>query len=248
MKTRLAVFLAIALAASFFAFRQTARSEKFDSPPNQSQILSELKPQNVQAVAFGVSPKVGSPAAAPQSAKSVKERQIRFVSENLIKRQTGAAPVYDTDENLADISSAPMPLPSLSVEGIINRLNGEIFGLYFLPSDTNGDVGQNHYVQTVNTLVRIYNKNGSAVTESFKMSDIFSPLGTVCAARNDGEAIVLYDPLADRWLLSQYCNAFPPFRQMIAVSQSSDPTGAYFIYEFVMPNMRLNDYAKFGVW
>ncbi|MCY7306082.1 MAG: hypothetical protein LH632_08025, partial [Rhodoferax sp.] len=49
-------------------------------------------------------------------------------------------------------------------------------------------------------------------------------------------------------MISQYCNNFPPFRQLIAVSKTGDPTGAYFTYEFVMPNIRLNDYAKFGVW
>jgi hypothetical protein len=248
MKIRLAFLLAIALAAAFFAFRQTARSEEAAASANQSQILPALKPQNAQAAAFGVSPKVSSFARAPQTSPNATEREVRFVSENQISRHTGAAAIHDTDRNLASILPAPMPIPSLSVQGITNRMNGEIFGLYFLPSDTNGDVGLNHYVQTVNTLTRIYDKNGNAVTPPFKLSDIFGQLNTPCAVRNDGEAIVLYDPLADRWLLSQYCNAFPPFRQMIAVSQTGDPAGAYYLYEFVMPNMRLNDYAKFGVW
>ena len=66
--------------------------------------------------------------------------------------------------------------------------------------------------------------------------------------RDDGDPIVLYDALADRWILSQYCRNFPPFRQMIAVSKTSDPTGEYYVYEFVMPNNKLNDYAKLGVW
>jgi hypothetical protein len=35
---------------------------------------------------------------------------------------------------------------------------------------------------------------------------------------------------------------------MIAVSKGSDPAGAYYVYEFVMPNVRLNDYAKLAVW
>lgn len=198
---------------------------------------------------MSVSPKVSSfKDASSRTVKNPAEREVRFVSENLISRAGGAAAVHDRDANLANILPTPMPAPSLSFEGIINRMNGEIFGLYFLPSDTNGDVGLNHYVQTVNTLTRVYDKNGSALTPPFKMSDIFAPLNTPCAARNDGETVVLYDTLADRWLLSQYCNAFPPFRQMIAVSQTGDPLGAYYIYEFVMPNNRLNDYAKFGVW
>src|SRR5215213_419536 len=134
MKIRLAFLLAIALAASFFAFRQTAQSEKFTSPENQSQILNGLKPQNVQASAFGVSPEVRSLARAPQTVNNTQEREVRFVSENQISRKTGAA-VYDADQSLAGILPAPMPAPSLSVQGITNRMNGEIFGLYFLPSD-----------------------------------------------------------------------------------------------------------------
>lgn len=250
MKIRLVFLVAIALAASFFVFRQPAKSENFAAPQPQTQFLSELKPQTGRAAASGVSPEVRSFAESPLTTKSVAERAVRFVSENQIQRQTTAgAAVQNADRTAANLlTTSPMPVPSLSVEGIINRMNGEIFGLYFMPSDTNGDAGPNHYFQVVNTLGRIYDKNGAPQTPPFPLSNIFAPLGTPCATRNDGLPIVLYDPLADRWLVSQYCNSFPPFRQMIAVSQTGDPLGAYHIYEFVMPNNRLNDYAKFGVW
>ena len=141
-----------------------------------------------------------------------------------------------------------MPATSLSFDGLSNYDNIAAYGAVILPPDMIGDVGPNHYVQAVNALMRIFDKNGAALTPPFRMSQLFAPLGTVCSARDDGEAVVLYDPLADRWLLSQYCNAFPPFRQMIAVSKTGDPTGAYFLYEFVMPNIRINDVSKFGVW
>ncbi|MEP6903661.1 MAG: hypothetical protein ABJA66_18205, partial [Actinomycetota bacterium] len=219
--------------------KTNSSSEKFDG---------ELKPQSVRAVAFGVSPKVAEFADSRQTVKNPAEREVRFVSENQISRKSDENAVHDTETNLAQPSAVPMPTPALTFDGISNHDNGEIFGLFYLPSDTNGDVGLNNYVQTVNTLTRIYDKSGNALTPPFKLSDIFAPLNTPCSLRNDGEAVVLYDTLADRWLLSQYCNAFPPFRQMIAVSQTGDPTGAYYLYEFVMPNNRLNDYAKFGVW
>jgi len=141
-----------------------------------------------------------------------------------------------------------MPAPDVSFDGLSNYDNIDAYGAVIIPPDMIGDVGPNHYVQVVNALVRIYDKSGSPLTPPFKMSELFGSLGTPCSARNDGEAIVLYDQLADRWLLSQYCTLFPPFRQMIAVSKTGDPTGAYFVYEFVMPNVRLNDVAKFGAW
>ena len=59
----------------------------------------------------------------------------------------------------------------------------------------------------------------------------------------------IYDSYADRWLISQFCTvANPNNHQLIAISQTPDPTGAYFLYDFMMPNNKFNDYPKFGVW
>ncbi len=143
---------------------------------------------------------------------------------------------------------SPMPQPLLSFDGLSNFDNINAYGLVILPPDMNGDVGPRHYVQTVNALGRVFDKAGVPQTPPFKLSDLFAPLNTPCSTRNDGLAIVQYDQLADRWLISQYCNNFPPFRQLIALSKTGDPTGEYYLWEFVMPNNRLNDFAKFGVW
>jgi hypothetical protein len=188
MKTRLAFLLAIASAASFFVFRQAAQSEKFDSGQNPSRLLSQITPQNVRAVAAGVSPKVGSlkDLSRPPVDSATTESEVRFTSENQILRRTAENVLADADRNLAGISSAPMPAPSLSFEGMTNRMNGEIFGFYYLPSDTMVDVGPNHVVQTVNTLVRVYDKNGAALTPPFRMSDIFGSLGTATPFRLSG--------------------------------------------------------------
>jgi hypothetical protein len=66
---------------------------------------------------------------------------------------------------------------------------------------------------------------------------------------NDGDAVVLYDEAADRWLFSQFSLPnFPngPFFQMVAVSQTSDPTGAWYRYQFSFTDMP--DYPKLAVW
>ena len=42
--------------------------------------------------------------------------------------------------------------------------------------------------------------------------------------------------------------ANPNNHQLIAISQTGDPTGAYYLYDFMMPNNKFNDYPKFGVW
>lgn len=109
------------------------------------------------------------------------------------------------------------------------------------PPDPSGDVGPNHYVQTVNsTKVAIYNKTGTLLTSPFSLGTLWT--SGLCTS-NAGDPIVLYDSLADRWLLSQFAN---PNHMCIAVSQTPDPMGTYFTYTFNVT--QFPDYFKFGVW
>jgi uncharacterized repeat protein (TIGR01451 family) len=80
------------------------------------------------------------------------------------------------------------------------------------------------------------------------MSSLFAGSAGPCATRDDGDPIVLYDHLADRWLISQLAAAAPISHECIAISQTGDPSGSYFVYDFPMPNAKFNDYPKFGVW
>jgi hypothetical protein len=62
---------------------------------------------------------------------------------------------------------------------------------------------------------------------------------------------VVYDQLANRWLLTQFI-ASPAtgesYGECVAVSTTSDATGSYYLYTFLLsPNVFL-DYPKFGVW
>lgn len=141
------------------------------------------------------------------------------------------------------------PQPSRSFDGLTFRDDLALFGLLIAPPDTVGDVGPGHYVQMVNSAFRIYDKTGTALGPARKLSSLWASLDGPCAARDDGDPIVLYDSVADRWLLSQFCTVGDPTtHQLIAISQTPDPTGAYYVYDFPMPNEKFNDYPKFGVW
>ena len=122
-------------------------------------------------------------------------------------------------------------------------------GQGFLPPDTNGDVGPAHYVQTVNVTFRIWDKAGNPLTPVASLNTLFGPIGGACGSSEDGDPIVVYDQLADRWLISQFCTvANPNNHQLIAISKNGDPTGAYYLYDFMMPNNKFNDYPHFGMW
>ena len=141
-----------------------------------------------------------------------------------------------------------MPPPSLSFDGLANADNVAAFGLIIAPPDMLGEAGPNHYVQIANTLFRVYNKAGQPLTNPVPINALFQNLGTPCSNRNDGLPNLIYDQLADRWVISQVCTNYPPFRQMIAVSQTGDPLGVWHAYEFVMPNVKLNDFPKISMW
>ncbi len=147
------------------------------------------------------------------------------------------------------ITPRVMPTPSVNFETISLTDTTALPGQGFLPPDTVGEIGPNHFVQMVNSAFRIYNRTGTPVIPLTSIGALFSTIPGPCANSEDGDPIVLYDQLADRWILSEFCVvANPNNHQLIAVSQTSDPTGAYYLYDFMMPNNKFNDYPKFGVW
>jgi len=119
-----------------------------------------------------------------------------------------------------------------------------------LPPDPNGAVGPNHYVQWVNTSFAIYDKSGTLLYGPAEGNTLWSSFGGPCEFDNEGDPIVLHDHLADRWFMSQLALPnFPdgPFYQCIAVSQTADPTGSYYLYAF-STGASFPDYPKFSLW
>ena len=142
-----------------------------------------------------------------------------------------------------------MPAPLVNFEGI--SLTETIpLGQGFIPPDTVGEIGPNHFVQMVNSAFRIYSRSGTPLIPLTSLGTLFGTIPGVCAGSEDGRPIVLYDQFADRWILSEFClpGGNANAHQLIAVSRTPDPAGAYYLYDFVMPNNKINEYPKLGVW
>jgi hypothetical protein len=120
-----------------------------------------------------------------------------------------------------------------------------IDGVY--PPDTNGDVGPNHYVQWVNLHFQIWDKSGHSLYGPAAGNTLWNGFGGPCASQNAGDPVVLYDPLADRWVLSQFTSS-SPYGECVAVSQTGDPTGSYYRYFFQFSTSVFYDYPHMGVW
>ena len=181
------------------------------------------------------------------------------------------------------------PSPDLFAfwEGLNMGSNRTLFGFGFLPPDTTGDTSGDvytygYYVQTVNTVMAVWDYSQTnvyggwpkTVLGPMPMNELWTGTGTSCEVTNDGDPIVRYDEQADRWIITQFAlplfnDMYPapfsyPFAECIAVSQTGDPTGGYYLYEFVapstgidddyiqstpqVPGAKMPDYPKFGVW
>lgn len=69
------------------------------------------------------------------------------------------------------------------------------------PSDNSLAVGRNHVVQIVNSRMAVFTKTGKALYGPVPTNNVFRGFGGACEERNNGDAVVRYDQLADRWLI-----------------------------------------------
>src|SRR5690349_13804303 len=149
-----------------------------------------------------------------------------------------------------------MPSPLLTFAG----LNSSQSGCGCLPPDSDGDVGPNHYINSVNSSIKIFDKLGNPLngTNGTTYNSFFSAMGptTPCGLnQNDGDGVVFYDHMADRWVVSDFAfPAFPgvSFYQCVGVSKTSDPVaGGWWLYAIQVDPANptyLGDYPKFGLW
>ncbi len=164
-----------------------------------------------------------------------------------------SAPVAERDPVLQEQPGLPnMPSPSMNFEGVDN-ING------VLPPDTQGDIGydpatgKKYYVQWVNLSFAIWDVTTGTLGSEVRVygpvngNTLWQGFGGPCETTNHGDPITLYDPLAHRWLMSQF-SVNGPYYQCIAVSTSANPTGSWYRYAFLVSNTKMNDYPKFGVW
>ncbi len=128
-------------------------------------------------------------------------------------------------------------------------------GVNVTPPDTDGDVSSDvvdRYVQMINIVTTVFDKNGNIVPggSAFPSNAFWSGFGGFCETTNSGDPIVLYDETNDRWLVSQFAftsTSTPPWLQCVAVSQTSDPLGAYNRYAFDFGSIGFPDYPKHGI-
>ena len=115
------------------------------------------------------------------------------------------------------------------------------------PADPSADVGPNHFITLINsgpgTSATIYNKSGTILAGPFTLASTLGGIGNCSVGA--GDPVVLYDHLADRWLLSEFSDLANAL--CVYISQTADPvSGGWYRYAFSTPSFP--DYPKYAVW
>jgi hypothetical protein len=165
------------------------------------------------------------------------------------KRFFGDVSRAESQDTAIQASTSPLVAitAGLNFEGVGEGITG--YNANVSPPDTTGDVGLTQYVQWVNLSFAVFDKtSGAMVYGPAAGNTLWSGFGGACETSNDGDPLVQYDQLAGRWVLSQFAvpGGAAGYWQCVAVSQTSDATGAYHRYAFQYTSF--NDYPKMGVW
>jgi hypothetical protein len=217
-------------------------------------------PQFTEAVAFDTSKPLRELAKAATA--SARRQPVRLGPERgpTVKDNgfSGDAAVQDTS---AATAAATIGGTIANFEGLGQQDNFNVLARRVNPPDPVGDVGPNHYVEMVNLTFAVYSKTGTRLLGPVDLGALWAGFPIEDCTDESGDPVVLYDQTTDRWLLTQFTTrglnpATPtaPFYNCVAVSQTGDPTGAYFRYAFITQadeedgGYFFPDYPKYGVW
>ncbi len=227
------------LAASFAAFVLFASASAFAQQPANSaqshvQVVHSYKNDISAPLSLMQQPYVGK---GEESEAAHEGPENPPVPRNHV----------DSPDPVVQNTAAPTPLipsPILNFEGI----DFPGVGCNCAPPDTDGEVGATQFVQMVNEGVQVFDKSsGNSVMGPVAITSLWTGFGGVCQNNGDGDPVVLYDQLANRWVISQFAGSGTPTDECVAVSTTSDATGTYNRYGFHL-GTNFFDYPHLGVW
>jgi hypothetical protein len=182
----------------------------------------------------------------PAGYKQMHEREERMIPLPYV-------PPNQTDGALQDFRGPGgllAPTFQSGVDGVGKGFSGPqgTFTVQYAPPDTVGAAGATQYVQVVNVGLAVFDKaTKNVVYGPVPTNTLWSGFGGQCQSDNDGDAVVVYDKAANRWIVSQFAVGTTPYLQCVAVSQTSDATGGWYRYSFSYGSV-FPDYPKMGVW
>ena len=111
---------------------------------------------------------------------------------------------HDTGGSIEQRAQGTLPAPEIAVsfDGLGAGFHGPQGEATFRnPSDNSIAVGPRHVVQIVNSRTAIFTRTGTVLYGPVPTNNFFRGFGGPCEQRNNGDAVVRYDQLANRWLI-----------------------------------------------
>jgi hypothetical protein len=199
-------------------------------------------PKFTEAAAFDVSEATQGagkgPAGAGRQQGALSHGRTEWTSNRSRARCVRHVRRSRGDKRCRGQQALAIPSPIQNFEGSRTRTTSNVFGFRVNPPDPNGDVGPNHYVEMINLVFAVYSKTGTLLLGPADTGSLWAGFAVPDCTDPSGDPIVLYDQTTDRWILSQFTtrgldDPTLPFYNCVAVSQTGDPTGAYFRYAFI---------------
>ncbi|HEV8676394.1 MAG TPA: hypothetical protein VGX21_20345 [Methylomirabilota bacterium] len=216
-------------------------------------VLAADELQAVPLHSVGEARGLAEPAPGAEGRPRVKPFLTRDPAARSAARQRLPGAPAPTDGFVADGAPGIEPRTVTTVlqqfEGLSNADNADLLGTRFTPPDPNLGVGPSHVFQMVNSVGRITDKLGTAIT-SFTLRGFFG----VDAGFEDTDPRVTYDAASGRWFAVEL--QYSPFPAssgtsslVLAVSTSSDPTGLFCRYRIGNPTTEtfLQDFPILGL-
>ena len=140
-----------------------------------------------------------------------------------------------------------------------NQDNFNIFGGPGKPARHDRRCWAKNYVEMINLVYAVFDKAGNLLMGPVDTGTLWAGFPIEDCTDPSGDPVVLYDQTTDHWILSQFTtrgldDPSLPFYNCVAVSQTGDPTGAYYRYAFITQADDVDggfffpDYPKYGVW
>lgn len=173
----------------------------------------------------------------------------RSWKDNIVKNEDrDETAMYNSFNPPAEDRVQQKTMGARSVAGPIYNFAGVGRITPLTPPDTDGDVGPDHYFQMVNVSFAIWDKQGNLLYGPVDNSTLWDGFVGPWTGTNDGDPIVIYDEIEDRWIATQFAvnTSNGTYWELIAVSETGDPLGSYYRYAFQYTIF--NDYPKFSSW
>ncbi|HTC95798.1 MAG TPA: hypothetical protein VK699_20310 [Terriglobales bacterium] len=157
----------------------------------------------------------------------------------------GAIIKFARESNVTTPSAAPPIAPFSPLSPVLaNNFLAELDNFTFIPPDTQGAVGPNHLVVTLNTNVVVQDRSGNNLT-IVSLAGFWAPTGN----SRTTDPRVVYDPFNDRWIISTSGDfELSTSGVLVGVSQTGDPTGNWNLYKVAVDstNQHFCDFPTLG--